>query len=332
MTRKSDGARRTRTGSFWTIYIFAWMALAAGALSYLVLAATNPRIARRILPVQTAAGAAGTDLSRIQAKLDTEVRALHRTVAKLDARVTDVQSTVSDNARTVAEIAKKIETAAAPITAATQPQTSPITLGSVRSVATTTERPQPPAQAGRRNSKLPPLPTRVVRRQIRRPPTRQTTVATGSPAVPNIINRNQPATDVTTGSLPPQQPQPSTPEPAKHTNPAPVAAPQPVTPPQQQNARVQFGAPIVRPPVAPAAVTLARALSLNELQATWEKLVSSHPALLGGLQPRYSQDRSGAYILLAGPLDDHTHAGRLCQALRSSGVGCGINTYTGNAL
>lgn len=324
-------------GWFWRAYVTAWMVLAAGGLGYLTLLATSPEFAVKFAAI-TGAPAKSRQAVQDQGPRvpDPELAAVRSALEKLNARVAEVQSAVEKQQRTVAEVSEKVAAAArteapasSPSETSSEPPQSESTQTSVRRVTTTTERPTP-AQSRNAGTKFPPLPTRVVRNPI--PRTTASITAPGSRSgqfAPKIINQR------------PSQPRP----PAQLKRREPQASAQPAAPSTPGGTgpiswstvptTVTFGDPrrsALPTTAAQTAITLSRASTLDGLRASWEQLVTNHPAMLAGLQPRYNRTVDGTYRLLAGPLEDRVSADRLCSALRTSNIACGVDTYSGNAL
>lgn len=219
----------------------------------------------------------------------------------------------------------RVRTVTTTPTAATEEPPPPADVAPPAVTATPSPTP-PPAKASTR--RLPPLPTRVQRTAASNAhhPHREQVAGYVKPEI--INGGSAPAsTTVTTGSIP-TVPKPAPARKVKKRAAKPVAAKAP--PPT-----ITFGSPEVHPvsvPPAATAITLSRASTLDGLRASWTALSHQHPNLLGGLQPRYAREVGGTYRLLAGPLGSHADADRLCNALRTGNVPCGIAAYAGNAL
>jgi|GEM_PF-4951993 len=352
---------------FWHIYVTGWMLLAGSAVFYLVLAANNPDLARSMLPLPSTSPQQSNEGQRATTQLASEVQEMRSVISSLQSKLSAVSATTETQGKTVRAIVATVksntpsETYPSNRSADQSPsQTVPIRVTKVRTINAL---PQPLARTSARTSgartKLPPLPTRVVRQprsaslpgdsqapdqianQVKRAFASRSLPKNA--AQPRILNRADQKTQsalrgaspVKTGSIPvPLRPRNATPK---------TAAPPKVVKPiiRRQPAKVspiKFGPAIVKPTASlprlsgQTAVTLSRAASLNGLRASWQNLAGRHSALLGGLQPRYSRVSTGGYRLLAGPLSDRVAADRLCSALRADGVACGVASYTGNAL
>lgn len=292
-------------------------------------------------------------------KIDSELSGVKSSVAQQSRTVEEVSKKVASaspaptdeapagSAPTSNEPSKdgptsNVTTGSLPSRTPTQPL---IRVGRVRTVPTTltpvAEEPPPPAdlapppaaaappsqtppQTKASTRRLPPLPTRVPRTATSRAhhPRRQQVAGYMKP---EIINGDR--TPATTGSIP-TIPKPA---PARKVTKRAVKTAAAKTPPPA----ISFGAPEVHAvavPATPTAITLTRASTIDGLRASWIALSNQHPSLLGGLQPRYAREVGGTYRLLAGPLSNHADADRLCNALRTGNVPCGVAAYAGNAL
>jgi len=333
MTVDLEPAIRPTRAVLWRTYVVAWMVLAAGALSYLVVAAHDPRLAER-LATTPASTPAATTAPAVDA---TELAAMRTALERLNARVEEVQGSVERQRRAVEEVTEKVQGSvkSAPVEALRPPPAAedppqPYDIARIRTVTTTTERATAPDQPERTtiprgtNNNVPPLPTRAARSPI------PSTTASISPpsagytsVMPSIIN-------APTRTEPPAEPQ--TTARAPRTAPTFPAQSPAVGSWSSAPATVSYGPQNEPAPSGLTAITLSRATTVDGLRVSWDRLLSNHPALLAGLLPRYSREADGTYRLLAGPFDDRVAADQLCDALRTNNIACGVGGYGGNAL
>ncbi len=100
-------------------------------------------------------------------------------------------------------------------------------------------------------------------------------------------------------------------------------------------ANIAFGPAVVTPEPDTVGVVLAEGPSVDALRLSWSLLSESHSAALYNLTPRYttnSDTPEPSYSLVAGPLNDHNAAERVCEKVRAKGIPCYTATYSGNAL
>lgn len=88
-------------------------------------------------------------------------------------------------------------------------------------------------------------------------------------------------------------------------------------------------------PPAPLGVQIATGPSADALRISWMLLSERHKPVLKDLEPRFVQSTSGsgpAYRLIVGPFNGQASVNRVCSALKSRRVPCGVTKYSGEPL
>lgn len=110
-------------------------------------------------------------------------------------------------------------------------------------------------------------------------------------------------------------------------------------PTPRESERIAFGTPQVKPapaaPESPRGIQIATGPSVDALRISWMLLADRHKEILGNYEPRFVPSTSGsgpAYRLIAGPIASTGAANRVCGALRSRRVTCGVAPFGGEPL
>ncbi len=289
-------------------YLLSWVAVAAGGLAYLGVAAARPDLLSIILPVldqsaeQVIAGRNGSDVA-------DELATLRRWVHDLQHDVAATKSALNDQLQQSQAMSQRLtiaEDRLSPVRDARSESSAKAALQRLQA--------RPPAKAEPPRAALPPS----AQTAPQTPPQTQDVAAVAQPqpaAGPavKVINA-APVSSIVTGSLP--------------ETPAVEAAPAGFGP-----AKVTPAPPA--PAGAPRGILIGSSESLEALRSRWGELSARNAGELRELAPRYrlaTDGRQAPFSLLAGPFGTNDDAQRTCANLRAKGVTCRVSDYSGSAF
>ena len=294
-----------------SLYLMTWVAVGAFGLGYIGVATTRPDLLGTILPLaeqpqdQANAGRQSGDLTE-------EMVVLRKWIHDLQHELAATKSSLHEQAVHTSAVLQRIAaaeerfgtlrdvrepTGKVPAPKVQTRAQAPAQVPAQAPVQAQVQASAPTAEAGPR-----PAQTQA---QIQAQPQAWAPEVAGA-SIPNVRIMNTATAPITTGSVP------------DATTPgAPTA----------KSTAVQ---------VAPRAIEIGTAESLDGLRAKWGEIASRNSDVLADAAPRYrlsADGRAAPFTLLAGPFETPADATRACNALRTKGVACRVGgAYTGNTF